>query len=59
MKNQFTRKEVLTILNELLERPDILLDAVQNEYTDNDAESLLSFGEQFLNGAFRPKAIKP
>lgn len=42
----FTRQEVIKIIDELLQRPDILIDAVENEMTDQDAESLLEFVEK-------------
>ena len=42
----FTREEVIKIIDELLQRPDILIDAVENELTDHDAESLLEFVEK-------------
>lgn len=41
----FTREEVIKIIDELLQRPDILIDAVENELTDHDAEGLLGFVE--------------
>ena len=41
MKNQFTRKEVLEIIEDLLQHPDILIDAVSNEDTDWYNENLL------------------
>lgn len=42
MKQQiFTREEVVFLINELLEMPDTLIDAVSNEDTDNNAEDLL------------------
>ena len=47
MKQNFTRQEVINVLDELLQRPDILIDAVSNENTDYDAESLLEIAEQF------------
>lgn len=40
MKDQFTKEEVIKMIKELIERPDILMDAIQNEYTDWDAEEL-------------------
>jgi hypothetical protein len=40
-KTMFTKDEVVLILNELLERPQLLIDAVNNEMTDYDAETLL------------------
>lgn len=44
-KQNFTREEVINIINELLERPDILIDAVSNEDTDYNAEDLLIIAE--------------
>ena len=38
----FTKQEVLNIINELLERPDLLSDAIGNIYTKYDAEALLA-----------------
>ena len=38
----FTKEDILTIINELLERPDLLSDAIHNEYTNYDAEALLN-----------------
>ena len=40
-KNSFSKEEVIHIINELLQRPDIIIDACSNEYTDYDAEELL------------------
>lgn len=37
----FGRTKVLNIIEELLERPDVLMDAIQNENTDYSAEDLL------------------
>ncbi len=47
-KENFTRKEVIQIINELLERPDMLIDAISNEYTDHDATTLLGDMEDVL-----------
>jgi len=44
-KQNFTREEVINVINELLERPDILIDAVSNEDTDYNAEDLLIIAE--------------
>ena len=46
MKQNFSREEVIKIITELLERPDILMDAVQNGYTDYDAQTLLEMVEK-------------
>lgn len=46
VQETFTRAEVVKIIDELLQRPDILIDAVQNENTDYDSESLLDFVEE-------------
>ena len=44
-KKTFTRKEVVTIIGELLEMPDLLKDATDNELTNFDANELLSVAE--------------
>jgi len=44
-KQTFTREEVILIINDLLERPDLLIDAVTNENTDVDAERCLEVAE--------------
>lgn len=36
----YNKEQVIEILDELLNRPDILLDAIQNENTDWSAELL-------------------
>lgn len=41
----YSRTDVVKIIDELLQRPDFLLDAVQNETTNYDAETLLSLVE--------------
>lgn len=56
MKNQiFTKQEVIFLINELLEMPDILIDAVENENTDYNASDLLNIAvtdnqEKLKNG---------
>jgi len=42
MKKIFSKEEVIDIIENLLQMPDILTDAIQNEYTDYDAETLLT-----------------
>ena len=44
----FTREDVIKIIDELLQRPGMLMDAIQNEMTDNDAETLLDTVENEL-----------
>lgn len=44
----FTRKEVTALLDNLLQYPDQLLDAVSNENTDWTADSLLDLTESSL-----------
>lgn len=44
----FTKKEVLLLLNELLQMPDTLIDAVENENTDNGASELLQIAIEGL-----------
>ena len=48
MKQQiFTREEVVFLINELLEMPDTIIDAVSNENTDNNAEDLLIIAMEY------------
>lgn len=42
-KDTFSRHEVVEIINELLQKPDLLADVIHNGDTDWDAESLLDF----------------
>lgn len=51
MKQQFTRQEAIQMMEELLQRPDCLIDAVQNEDTDWNAESLIDSAEQWAFNA--------
>ena len=45
-KQAFTREEVVTLLDDLLQRPDLLIDAVTNENTNYGAEELLEIAEE-------------
>ena len=45
-KQTFTRDEVVKIIDDLLQRPDLLIDAVTNENTDTDAEYCLEIAEE-------------
>jgi len=47
-KEEFTRKEVVLIIHQLLQMPDLLTDAFSNEHTDNGAEELLEISEEKL-----------
>jgi len=50
MANQnYTREEVVKIIETLLEFPDQLIDATMNENTDWDAESLLGLVEEEID----------
>jgi hypothetical protein len=46
MKETFTREEVIKLVDEILQYPDQLIDAVSNENTDWDAESLIELTEK-------------
>ena len=48
-KQNFTREEVVQIIEELRERPDQLIDSVSNENTIYDSESLLEIAEEIFN----------
>lgn len=50
--NIFSRDTCISFLNELLERPDILMDAMENENTSHDAESLWKLAEECYNERF-------
>ena len=45
----YVKEKSIQLLNELLQRPDLLLDAVQNEQTNHDAESLIDDALRFTN----------
>lgn len=47
-KKMYSRDQVVQIINDLLERPDILSDAIENENTDHTADSLLRMTEGYL-----------
>ena len=47
MENKtFTKEEVISLLDDLLQCPDILMDAVQNENTNYDAEELFNISQK-------------
>lgn len=48
MKNTFTRKEVIAIIHEILQYPDKVIDAVQNEDTEIGALELFKLAETVL-----------
>lgn len=54
-KQTFTREEVLKIVDELLESPDPLIDAVSNENPEWDAETLLELAEGFINRKYKAR----
>jgi hypothetical protein len=45
-KKIFTREETTQLLEDILESPDVILDAINNEYTDHNAKSILEIFEQ-------------
>lgn len=45
-KTNYTREEVVNIIDDLLQRPHLLEDATTNENTDYDGEELLKIVEQ-------------
>lgn len=45
-KQEFSREEIIKMIDYLLQKPDVLLDAILNEMTDLDAESLLEIAEE-------------
>ncbi len=45
----FSRQQVIDVIDDLLQRPDLLLDAISNEHTNNGAEELLSISEDELD----------
>ncbi len=44
----FTREQVISIIEDALQRPDMLIDATHNEETEFDADSILEIGEAEL-----------
>lgn len=42
----YSRNHVISLIADLLDRPDVLIDAVSNENTDWDAASLLWLAEE-------------
>lgn len=42
----FTREQVIKIIDDMLQSPDILLDACNNEMTDHDSQTLLEMFEE-------------
>lgn len=46
-QEKFTRQEVIILIDELLKRPDLLIDAVTENVNDNTAEPLLDIA---ING---------
>lgn len=45
-KQTFTRDEVVELINTILEHADCVMDAITNEYTDWDGQSLLQLAEE-------------
>jgi len=45
MKQTFTREEVIRLLDEILTYGNVLMDAITNEHTDIDGETLLEIVE--------------
>jgi len=48
-KQNFTRKEVIELVDQILQNPDELIDAVNNEDTDWDAECLIKLAEDYID----------
>lgn len=44
-KDTFTRQEVIDLVEKILQYPDPVIDAVSNEWTNWDAESLIELAE--------------
>ena len=51
-KSNFTRKEVVGVIEDLLQKPDLLRDAPGNEDSNYIAEDLLNIGVQILDKPF-------
>lgn len=49
MKENYTKQEVIDLVDGILQNPDQLIDAVQNENTDWSAEDLIDLAESFEN----------
>lgn len=48
MKETYTREDVIKVIDEILQYPDQLIDAIENENTDIGAEELLELGEKIF-----------
>lgn len=53
----YTKKEVLWMIHHMLQNPDILIDAVQNEQTDHDEYTLLESAEKAYADSIAPQTI--
>jgi hypothetical protein len=49
MKKEFSKGEVLFIIDDLLKRPDMVLDIINNENSDYDTEDLFNLATEELN----------
>lgn len=58
MRNEFSREEVINIIEDVLQRPDDVFDAIQNENTDLDAEDFLKMAEASLTALNVLKDVK-
>lgn len=58
MNKLFTREEVIAMIDSMLQSPDVLLDAVQNENTDYDGEALFEMELEVLRVAPAPTTAK-
>lgn len=48
-KQNFTRQEVIELIDEILSYPDQLTDAITNEYTNYGGRELLELAEESLS----------
>lgn len=54
---KYTREEVINIIDELLQRPDLIIDATNNEHTEWNAESLLYMAESEMAKQINPNQL--
>lgn len=47
----YTREEVIKLVDEILQYPDQVIDAINNENTDYDAEKLIEIAENGLRNS--------
>lgn len=57
MNKQYTREDIINVIDFLIQRPDLMWDAMNNEHTDYDAEAILTIVERETPEAFNPNQL--